>query len=82
MLHGVLVDGGARVNVMTILAMRYVRLKIDKPASITLKMVNKRVVRLEGVINNVSIIVMRISTIVEFHVVLEDGAYPMILSRS
>jgi hypothetical protein len=41
MLHGVLVDERAGVNVMTIHAMRYLRLKIDKPASITLKMVNK-----------------------------------------
>jgi len=75
------VDGGARVNVMTIFAMKYVGLRIDRPASITLKMVNKRVVRLEGVINSVSITIMKISTIVEFHVVLEDGAYQMILCR-
>jgi len=82
MLHGVLVDGGARVNVMTILAMRYLGLKIDKPASVTLKMANKRVVRLEGVISSVVITVMKVSTIVDFHVVLEEnGAYPMILSR-
>jgi len=40
-LRGVLVDGGARVNMMTILAMRYLGLKIDRPTSITLKMVNK-----------------------------------------
>jgi hypothetical protein len=78
----VLVDGGARVNVMTIPAMRYFSLKIDKPALVTLKMVNKRVVRPEGVISSVVITVMRVSTIVDFHVVLEeDGAYPMILGR-
>ncbi len=81
-LRGVLVDGGAGVNVMTIPAMRYLRLKIDRPASVTLKMANKRVVRPEGVISNVVITVMRVSTIVDFHVVLkEDGAYPMILDR-
>jgi hypothetical protein len=81
-LHGVLVDGGAGVNVMTIPAMRYLGLKIDRPASVTLKMANKRVVRPEGVISNVVITVMRVSTIVDFHVVLEeDGAYPMILGR-
>ncbi len=81
-LRGVLVDGRAGVNVMTIPAIRYLGLKIDKPASVTLKMANKRVVRLEGVINNVVITVMRVSTIVDFHVVLEeDGAYPMILGR-
>jgi len=81
-LRGVLVDGGARVNVMTIPTMRYLGLKIDKPASVTLKMANKRVVRPERVISNVMIIVMRVSTIVDFHVVLEeDGAYPMILGR-
>jgi len=45
-------------------------------------MVNKQVVRPEVVINNVAIIVMRVSTIVDFHVVLEeDGAYLMILNR-
>jgi len=82
MLHGVLVDGGTGVNVMTILAMRYLGLKIDRPTSVTLKMANKRVVRLEGVINNVVITVMKVSTIVDFHVVLEeDGAYSMILGR-
>ncbi len=75
-------DGGARVNVMTIPAMRYLGLKIDRPASVTLKMANKRVVRSEGVINSVVIIVTRVSTIVDFHVVLEEnGAYLMILGR-
>ncbi len=37
---------------------------------------------LEGIISSIVIIVMRVSTIVDFHVVLEeDGAYPMILAR-
>jgi hypothetical protein len=77
-----LVDGGVRINVMTIPAMRYLGLKIDRPASVTLKMANKRVVRPEGVISSAVITVMRVSTIVDFHVVLEeDGAYPMILNR-
>ncbi len=35
------VDGGVGVNVMTILAMRYLGLKIDKSALVTQKMVNK-----------------------------------------
>ncbi len=75
-------DGGAGVNVMTILAMRYLSLKIDRSASVTLKMANKRVVRPEGIISNVVIVIMKVSTIVDFHVVLEeDGAYPMILGR-
>jgi len=79
-LRGVLVDGGAGVNVMTIPAMRYLGLKIDRLALVTLKMANKRVVRPEGVISNVVITIMRISTIVDLYVVLEeDGAYPMIL---
>ncbi len=82
MLRRVLVDGRAGVNVMTIPTMRYLGLKIDRPASITLKMANKRVVRLERNISNVVIVVMGVSTIVDFHVVLEeDGAYPMILGR-
>ncbi len=75
-------DGGASVNVMIIPAMKYLGLKIDRPASVTLKMANKRVVKPEGVISSVVIIVMRVSTIMDFHVVLEeDGAYPMILGR-
>jgi hypothetical protein len=75
-----LVDGRVRLNVMTILAMKYLRFKNYRLASITLKMVNKRIIRLEGVISNVPIIIMRVSTIVDFHVVLEeDGAYLMIL---
>ncbi len=75
-------DGGVGVNVMTIPAMRYLGLKIDRLASVTLNTANKRIVRPEGVISNVVITTMRVSTIVDFHVVLEeDGAYPMILSR-
>jgi len=82
MLHGMLLDGGAKVNVMTILAMKYLGLKIDRPTSVTLKMVNKRVVRPKEVISNVVITTIRVSTIMDFHVVLEeDGAYPMMLSR-
>ncbi len=59
-LRGVLVDGGARVNVMIILAMKYLGLKIDKSALITLKMVNKQVVKLEGIISSVIITIMRV----------------------
>ncbi len=83
-----LVDGGVRVNVMTIPAMKYLGLKIDKPTLVTFKMANKQVVsnkqvgRPKGIINSVVIIIMRVSTIVDFHVVLEEnGVYPMILSR-
>jgi hypothetical protein len=65
------VDGGARVNVMTILAMRYLGLRIDRSASITLKIASKRIVKLEGVINNVSITIMKVFTIVDFHMVLK-----------
>ncbi len=70
-LHGMLVYGGAGVNVMIILAMRYLGLRINRPASGTLKMVNKQVVRPEGMINSVAITIMKVSTIVDFHVVLE-----------
>jgi len=78
----VLVDGRAGVNVMTIPTMRYLGLKIDRPTSVTFKMATKWVVRPKGVINNVVITVMRVSTIVNFHVVLEeDRVYPMILGR-
>jgi len=81
-LCGMLVDGRAGVNVMIILTMRYLGLKIDRLASVTLKMANKRVVRPEGVISNVMFTVIRVSTIVDFHVVLEeDGAYPMISGK-
>jgi len=67
---------------MTIPALKYLRLKIDRLTLVTLKMVNKRVVRPKGVISNVVITIMRVFTIVDFHVVLEeDGAYPMILGR-
>ncbi len=64
-------NGGARVNVMTILAMRYLGLRIDRSASITLKIASKRIVRLEGVISNVLITIMRVFTIVDFHMVLK-----------
>jgi len=71
MLCGVLVDGGAEVNVMTILVMRYLGLRIDRSASITLKIASKRIVRPEGVISNVSITIMKVFTIVNFHMVLK-----------
>jgi len=81
-LHEVLVNGRVGVNVMIIPTMTYLGLKIDGPALVTLKMANKRVVRPEGVISSVVITLMRVSTIVDFHVVLkEDGVYPMILGR-
>ncbi len=75
-------DGKVGVNVMTLFAMRYLRLKIDKPALVTLKRVNKQVIKLEGIINSVVIIIMKVSTIMDFHVVLkENGAYLMILDK-
>jgi hypothetical protein len=74
-----LVDGGIGINVMNFFAMKYLGLRIDRPTSVTLKMANKRVVRPKGVINNVAITIMSVSTIMDFHVVLkEDGAYPML----
>jgi hypothetical protein len=75
-------DGGARVNVMIIPVMRYLSLKIDRLALVTLKMANKRVIKPKEVISSVVITIMRVSTIVDFHVVLEEnGAYPMTLGR-
>jgi len=56
---------------MTIPTMKYLGLKINRPALITLKMANKQVVRPKGVISNVVITVMRVSTIMDFHVALE-----------
>jgi hypothetical protein len=41
MLHGVLVDKRAKINVMTIPVMRYLGLKIDRPALIPLKLAIK-----------------------------------------
>jgi hypothetical protein len=35
------VDGGVRVNVMTIPTMKYLGIKIDRSVSVTLKMANK-----------------------------------------
>ncbi len=65
---------------MTIPTVKYLGLKINRSALVTLKMANKRVVRLERIMSGVVITVMRVSTIMDFYVVLEeDGAYPMIL---
>jgi hypothetical protein len=65
---------------MTIPIIRYLGLKINNKALVTLKMTNKRVGKLERIISNVAIIIMRVSTIEDVHVVLEeDGDYPMIL---
>jgi hypothetical protein len=46
-------------------------LRIDKSASITLKIASKQIVRPEGVISNVLITIMRVFTIVDFHMVLK-----------
>ncbi len=67
---------------MIIPTMKYLGLRINKSALITLKIVNKRVVKIEGIINSVVITIMKISTIFDFHVVLkEDGAHLMIQGR-
>jgi hypothetical protein len=70
MLHKMLVDGWAKVNVMIILAIKYLRLKIARPALVTVKMANKQVVKLKGVNNSVIITIMKVITIMDFHVVL------------
>jgi hypothetical protein len=61
------------LNVMTIFGMRYLRLKIDRSILVTLKMANKWVVKLKGVISSVAITIMKVSTIVDFHVILEEN---------
>jgi hypothetical protein len=81
MLRGMLMNGRVRINVMTIPTMRYSGLKIDRLTLVT-QMVNKRIVKLEKVIINVAITKLKVSTIVDFHVVLkENEAYPMIYGR-
>ncbi len=81
MLRGMLMDGRVRINVMTIPTMRFLRLRIDKLILVT-QMANKRIFRLEKVIISVAITIMKVSTIVDFHVVLkENEAYPMIYGR-
>jgi hypothetical protein len=62
MLGKVLVDGRAKTNVMIILVMRYLRLEIDKPTLVTLKMANKQIIKPKGVVNNVAITIMKAST--------------------
>ena len=82
MLRGVLVDVGAGVNVMTIPAIRYIGLEIEKPSSITLKMANKIICKSQCMISNVCINVLGIPTTIDFYVVLEEnGSYPMILGH-
>jgi hypothetical protein len=56
-------DVGVVTNVMTILAMNYLGLKIDRSTSITLKMVDKQVIKPKQIISSVIIIVMKVSTI-------------------
>jgi hypothetical protein len=46
MLRRMLVDGRVQINVIIILAMRYLRLKIDRLVLVTLKMPNKRIIKL------------------------------------
>ena len=69
MLRGVLVNGETDVNIMTIPAMRYIGLEIERPSSITLKMAHKFFCKPEDMISNVCINVLGISTVVDFHVV-------------
>ena len=63
--------------------MRYVGLKIEKPSSITQKIVNKKTNKPQGMISNVCINVIKISIAVDFHMVLEENRlYSLFLGRS
>ena len=73
MLRSVLVHGGMRVNVMTILAIKNIGLEIERPSSITLKMANKFFYKHQCMKSNMCINVLGISTVVKFHVVLEEN---------
>ena len=55
MLRGVLMDGGASVNVITILAMIYTYFEIERLLSIISKNTNKKIYKLQYMISNVCI---------------------------
>ena len=59
---------GAGVSIMTVSTMQYLRLKFEKASLITLKMENKKVCQLMGMIQNVIISVFIVVTCVDFHV--------------
>ena len=82
MLRGHLVDGETDVNVMTIPAIKYIGLEIERPSLIISKKTNKIFSKHQGMISNVYINILEIFTIVNFNAMLEeDGLYPIILGR-
>ncbi len=79
-LRGILVDGGARVNVMIVSTMENMGLQCDRQSKCNLRMANKEKVKPKGVIIAVNISVLKITTTLHFQVIRSEiGAYPMIL---
>lgn len=72
MLRILLVDGGVDANVIIIPTMSYIGIEIERPLFITLKIINERICKLQGMIFNVGITLLGIVTIIAFHVVLEE----------
>ena len=73
MLRGVLMDGKVGVNVITILALKYIGPETERPSSISLKMTNKKICKPQSITSNMNINILGIFKVVEFHVVLKDG---------
>jgi hypothetical protein len=79
-LKGILVDEGVGMNAKTISTMETLGLQCDRQSKCNLRMANKERVKPKRVIITISILVLGITTTLDFHVI-QSGieAYPMIL---
>jgi hypothetical protein len=79
-LKGILVDGGAGVNVVTISKMEILGLQCDRQSKCNLWMANKERVKPKRVITTINILVLKVTTTLDFQVIQSEiKAYPMIL---
>ena len=78
----VLVDGGSTVNVISEVLMETLGLRRHRKSNFTVGMANKVSVKPEGVVTNVVVSVMGVSTALDFQIMKKSQtSYPMLLGR-
>jgi len=68
-LKGILMDGGAGMNVLIVSTMETLGLQCDRQSKCSLRMVNKERVKPKKVITAVSILVLKVTTTLDFQVI-------------
>jgi hypothetical protein len=72
LLRGILVDGGARLNVMIVSTMENLGLQYNRQSKCNLWMANKEKVKPKGVIIVVNILDFRVTTTLHFQVIRSE----------